>query len=172
MLSHQEFGGIILYRNKQHLAWHETLEMHELVAFQSNHLMGFKMTLPGVTDPQLRALYEETIRSLEKNLKELLPYFSQAPVVGTRSIPSGDLTAFHAAHLLLFAKTAVRNYAIAITETATPQLRETFQKQLNNAINLHGKVFYFMLERNLYPAYNLDQLLADDVKNAKKAMQL
>ncbi|MEK4115416.1 spore coat protein [Paenibacillus sp. FSL W8-0919] len=127
--------------NPKHLAWHETLEMHELTAFQAN------------------------------NLKELLHYFPEAPV-GTRKLSEADLTAYYAGHLLGFAKTSVRNYAIAITETATPSLRETLQKQLNKAIELHGKVYYFMYERGLYPSYNLKQLLSNDVKNANKAISL
>lgn len=62
-----------------HLAWHETLDMHELVAFQTIGLIKLKR--------------------------------------------AGDL--------LGMAKTLVRNYAIAITETATPKLREVLQKQIN-----------------------------------------
>lgn len=58
-----------------------------------------------------------------------------------------------------------RNYGDA-------KLREVFVKQLNNAIALHAKVFNFMYERGWYPAYNLNQLLANDVKNANKAINL
>lgn len=154
-----------------HLAWHETMETHELVAFQTNHLMGFKMDISSVRDPALKALYAETIQRLEQNLRELLPYYQAAPVPA-REASTRDATGYFAAHLLLFAKTAVRNYAIAITETATPALRETFQKQLNAAIQLHGKVFYFMLERGYYPSYDLQKLLAADIKNAQTALHM
>ncbi len=34
-----------------YLAWHETLEIHELVAFQSIGLMKLKKAYPKVTDP-------------------------------------------------------------------------------------------------------------------------
>lgn len=156
-------------RQPKHLAWHETLELHELVAFQAHHLMDLKMHHTDVKDPQLHALYAEAIHSMEQNLQELLRYYPQAPV-GMRKSSDQDMTAFYAAHLLILAKTAVRNYAIAITETATPQLRATLQKQLNAAIALHGKVFYFMYERGLYPAYQLDRLLALDTKLAEKAL--
>lgn len=33
------------------LAWHETLEMHELVAFQSNELIKLKKMIREVKDP-------------------------------------------------------------------------------------------------------------------------
>ncbi|MNC18113.1 Spore coat protein F precursor [compost metagenome] len=82
------------------------------------------------------------------------------------------MTGFYSGLLLGFAKTAVRSYAIGITETATPKLRETLQKQLNAAILLHGKIFYFMLERGLYPAYDLPKLLSNDVATANKALSL
>lgn len=156
-------------KQPQHLAWHETLDMHELVMFQANHLIAFKMQLNEVKDSELHALYVESIRSIEQNLKELLVYYPKAPTA-TRADSVDDMTAFYAGHLLGFAKTAVRNYAIAITETATPQLRETLQKQLNSAIMLHGKIYYFMHERGLYPSYHLDQLLALDVTVANKAL--
>ncbi|AOZ94770.1 spore coat protein [Paenibacillus crassostreae] len=157
---------------QQHLAWHETLEMHELTAYQSNQLIHFKMVVNDIKDPQLHALYMEAIKGVEKNLKELLQYFPMAPQ-GTRGGTTGvDLTAFYAGQLLGFAKTSVRSYAIAITETATPALRDTFQKQLNAAIQLHGKIYYFMLERGLYPSYDLPKLLSNDVAMANKAISL
>ncbi|KIL36385.1 spore coat protein [Cohnella kolymensis] len=160
---------------RPHLAWHETLEMHELVAMQASNLMDFKMNLPKVQDPALRGLYSEAIQGMQQNLSELLPFYSKAPVPPkppVRDMPPADLTPFFSGHLLGFAKSAVRNYAIAITETATPALRDTFQRQLLRAIQLHGKVFYFMLERGYYPAYNLQQLLGNDVKMAQKAMSM
>lgn len=155
-----------------HLAWHETLELHELTAFQSNQLMLFKMVHDDVKDPQLHALYLETIKAVESNLQELLQYFPLAPQGTRKSSKESDMTGFYSGLLLGFAKTAVRSYAIGITETATPKLRETLQKQLNAAIMLHGKIYYFMLERGLYPSYDLPKLLSNDVATANKALSL
>ncbi|WP_151735530.1 spore coat protein ['Paenibacillus yunnanensis' Narsing Rao et al. 2020] len=148
------------------------MELHELTAYQSNQLIHFKMVVDDVKDPQLHALYVEAIQGVEQNLRELLQYYPLAPQ-GTRKDKSPvDLTAFYAGQLLGFAKTAVRSYAIGITETATPQLRETLQKQLNAAIALHAKVFYFMLERGFYPSYDLPKLLQNDVNTANQALSL
>ncbi|AEI43955.1 spore coat protein [Paenibacillus mucilaginosus] len=155
-----------------HLAWHETLELHELVAFQSAQLVSFKKKLPTLQDPGLRALYTEAVASLTKNLTELLAFYPKAPSAHRDSKGDVELPDVESAQLLGIMKTAVRNYAIAITETATPQLRDTFVRHLNAAIALHAKVFAFMYERGYYPAYNLDQLLAGDVKNATRAIQL
>lgn len=159
-------------KKQQHLAWHETMELHETVAFQSNELMACKMNITHITDPTLKNLYAETAQALEQNLKELLPYYELAPTSLLRHTAAGDLTAYYAMHLLILTKTLVRNLAVSITEIATPSLCETFLKQLNGAIRLHSKVFEFMLSRGLYPAYDLKQLLANDQKNAAKALQM
>jgi spore coat protein F len=163
----------------QHLAWHETLEMHELAALQAHCLMDFKMALPGVQDAALRGLYTEAIQGIQQNLRDLTPFYTKAPVPpsagGARSATGdarADMTAFYAGKLLSFAKSAVRNYAIGITETATPALRETFQRHLLKAIQLHGKVFAFMYQHGYYPAYELDKLLANDLKMARQALSI
>lgn len=155
----------------QHLAWHETMELHELTAFQSTHLALFKQKLCTIEDPELRALYMETICNIENNLRELLRFYPAAPQA-YRNQNQPDFTAFEAAGLLGFAKTSVRNYSIAITETATPVLRDTFQKHLNCAIYLHACIFNFMYARGYYPSYNLDQLLAHDIQMANAALSL
>jgi spore coat protein F len=155
----------------KYLAWHETLEMHELVAFQTGQLVSFKKKLPTLQDAGLRALYAEAVAALENNLRELLAYYPKAPVLN-RDEGDVEIPGAESAQLLGVLKTAVRNYAIAITETATPELRATFVKHLTAAIALHAKVFYYMLERGFYPSYNLDQLLATDVKNAHAALSL
>src|SRR5688572_7677675 len=106
-------------RRPNHLAWHETMELHELVVFQAIGLMKLKKFIGEVKDPALRRLYAETIRGLETNLRELLEFYQLAPREEEeleRNLDSG----FFSGDLLAFAKTAVRNYSIAITETATP----------------------------------------------------
>jgi spore coat protein F len=158
-------------RTPKHLAWHETLELHELVAFQSAQLIAFKKKLPMVQDPALHALYAEAIQGVDQNLRELLQFYPQAPAF-QRDHPHPEAVAEQSGQLLGFAKSAVRSYAWAITETATPQLRETFERHLHKAIRLHGKVFAFLYERGLYPAYDLAHLLANDVKSARTALSL
>ncbi|WP_280754597.1 spore coat protein [Paenibacillus sp. LBL] len=155
--------------NPSHLAWHETMKLHEITASQTNSLIGFKMSIHNIKDKHLHALYAEAIRDIEQNLRELLPYFPEAPT-GTRSLSDSELTAFYAGQLLGYAKSSILGYASAITETATPSLKETFHKQMHRAIELHTKIFNYMLERGLYPAYNLKELLENDVKNANKAL--
>lgn len=154
------------------LAWHETLEMHELVAFQSIGLMKIKQSIGQVQCPTLRGIYGMAIESLQMNLKELMPFYQFAPRSDGDDESRELDRAFYAGDLLAFSKTAVRNYAIAITETATPELRKVLARQLQGAIKLHAKVFNYMLSRGYYPAYDLNQLLANDLKLMNKAITM
>jgi spore coat protein F len=156
----------------QHLAWHETLEIHELVALQAMCLMKLKKSIHQVADPDLRNLYAQSIRVLDGNLRELLAFYPQAPIPPAARKENNPEMGFYAGELLGSAKTLVRNYAIAITETATPALREVLTNQLNAAIQLHASVFYFMEQRSYYPAYNLQRLLANDVQIAQRALSM
>lgn len=153
------------------LAWHETLKMHELVAFQSNGLIKLKKMIREVKDPQLRQLYNVSIQGVEQNLRELLPFFPQAPHREDEEEERAD-NPFYSGDLLGFAKTSVRSYAIAITETATPQLRNVLVKQLNAAIQLHAQVYRYMYQHGYYPSYNLSELLKNDVRNANRAISM
>ncbi|HZG72825.1 MAG TPA: spore coat protein [Chondromyces sp.] len=152
------------------LAWHETLELHELVAFQSIGLMTLKKGIKNVKDQELRKLYGFAIGGIENNLKELLRFYPYMPVEGqTRA---EDETAFYAGSLLGLAKTTVRNYAIAITETATPELKKVLVNQLNQAIKLHTMVFDYMYKNGYYPSYDLKKLAQNDVRMANKALSM
>ena len=45
------------------LAWHESLEMHELVAFQAIGLMKLKTGLTNVKDPNLQRIYLKPLKN-------------------------------------------------------------------------------------------------------------
>ena len=72
-------GDSYTMTERRTLAWHETLELHELVAFQANGLVKLKRTERDVSDARLKQLYRFSIHSLEQNLRELLPFFPEAP---------------------------------------------------------------------------------------------
>jgi spore coat protein F len=153
------------------LAWHESLELHELVAFQSIGLMKLKMGLKKIQDATLRGVYQQTIKEIEMSLQELLQFYPSAPHPG----PSSEYRitdSFLAGDLLVFAKTTVRNYGVAITETATPALRKVLKKQLNTAIDSHERIFNYMYGKGLYPSYDLNKLLQHDVELAKNALSM
>lgn len=158
-------------RRPNHLAWHETLELHELVAFQSFGLMKLKKFISEVKDPELHKIYVHTIKGLETNLNELLRFYSIAARDNEELDRKTD-SSFFSGDLLAFAKSAVRNYSIAITETATPILRGTLNKQLQKAIKTHEMIYSYMYKKGLYPSYDLRKLLENDVNIAGKALNM
>ncbi|MFJ7728277.1 spore coat protein [Neobacillus sp. NPDC097160] len=161
------------HEERKLLAWHETLELHELTAFQSMGLMKLKMSIKKVTDPELKELYKKCIHDLDGNLRELLKFYPSAQ--GYQAREEEDLRedmGFFAADLHGLSKTLVRNLAAAITETATPSLRKTFTNQLMGAIHGHERVFNYMHKHGYYPAYDLGLLLGHDIENAQKALQM
>ncbi len=154
------------------LAWHETMELHELVAFQSIGLMKLKMSINKVTDHELKELYRKCIRDLEANIHDLLKFYPQAQGYQSRDDDERQELGFFAADLLILSKTLIRNLATAITETATPALRQTLTRQLTGAIHAHERVFNYMHKHNHYPAYDLGKLLGHDIENANKALRM
>ncbi|GAA0302257.1 spore coat protein F [Gracilibacillus halotolerans] len=155
---------------QRHLAWHETLELHELVVFQSVGLMKLKQTHPKIKDPTLKVIYQQAITALSKNIEELLRFYSIAAHPDRDIEDRQDNLPFYAGDLLSLTKTSIRNYAIAITETATPQLRDVLKKQLMAAIDLHATVYNYMYQNSLYPSYDLNRLLKNDMNLAAKAL--
>ena len=161
------------HEERKLLAWHETLELHEIVAFQSVGLMKLKMSIKKVTDHDLKELYTMCIHDLEKNLKELLKFYPQAQ--GYQAREDEDLRedmGFFSADLLGLSRELVRCLAAAITQTATPALRKTFTNQLMGAIHGHERVFNYMHKHGYYPAYDLGHLLGHDIENAQKALRM
>jgi spore coat protein F len=153
------------------LAWHETLELHEIAAYNSIGLMKLKKGLKEVQDDQLMKIYKETIKELEVSLKELMQFYPFAPKPGHSSEYRAD-TGFLSGDLLAFTKSGVRNYAVAVTETASPQLRTVLTKQLNLMIKAHERIFLFMYKNGHYPSYDLKKLLEHDVTLAHKAISM
>lgn len=113
----------------------------------------------------------QTIKELEMILKDLLQFYPYVPKPGHSSEYRID-TAFFAGDLLAFTKSGVRNYSVAITETASPELRVVLTKQLNLMIKALERIFLYELKNGLYPSYDLNKLLENDVNLAQKAMNM
>jgi spore coat protein F len=154
------------------LAWHETLELHEIVAFQSIGLMKLKMSIKKITDNELKELYKRCIHELESNLRELLKFYPNAQGYHSRDEDTREDTGFFAGDLLGLSKTLVLNLAAAITETSTTALRKVFTSQLNAAIHGHERIFNYMHNHGSYPSYDLGVLLGHDIENAQKALKM
>ena len=77
-----------------------------------------------------------------------------------------------ATDLLLSAKNGVRTYAVALTETATPEVRKVLKKQLDETIELHEKIAQYMIDNEMYHAYDVEEQVNHDLKKADKALEL
>ena len=87
----------------------------------------------------------------------------------------GDMTEqVIATDLLISTKSAIKNYAAAISEINSPQLTQTLRKQLDDTINLHQKISTYMMQRGYYNAYDppaqisMDREASDTVLNIDK----
>lgn len=125
------------HQRPNHLAWHETLEIHELVAFQSIGLMKLKKAYSEIQDTNVKNLYQKGIEGLSTNIRDLMKFYNQMPMMERDDEYREISKALGAGDLLALSKTGVRNYAIAITETATPALRHVLQQHLNRMTQLH-----------------------------------
>lgn len=77
-----------------------------------------------------------------------------------------------ATDFLVTAKSAVRTYAVAITETASPEVREVLKKQLNEAIDTHAKIADFMIKNEMYHAYDINEQLSHDKEKVQNIMDI
>lgn len=77
-----------------------------------------------------------------------------------------------ATDLLILSKNGIQNYAIAITETDSPEIRAVLRKQLDDAIAQHEKIIDYMIKNEFYHPNNLDVQLIVDMNTADKALKV
>ena len=77
-----------------------------------------------------------------------------------------------ATDFLISAKAGVRNYAVAITETGTPELKAVLREQLNTAIATHEKITNYMIARGFYHPHDLSEQLQVDLNVSDTALKL
>ena len=77
-----------------------------------------------------------------------------------------------ATDFLISAKAEVRNYGVAITETATPELRAVLRNHLRDAINTHEVIANYMIAKGFYYPHDLSAQLSADLKASDTAQNL
>ncbi|QYR19419.1 spore coat protein [Paenibacillus sp. sptzw28] len=73
---------------------------------------------------------------------------------------------------LISAKTGIRNYAFALTETATPEIKAVLRKQLDDAIDTHEQITAYMMRNEFYHPYDLNEQLRLDLSNIQAALSI
>ena len=72
--------------------------------------------------------------------------------------------------LLIAAKSGIKNYALAITETATPEIRSVLQAQLQDAISFHAQLTDYMVQKGWYKAFDVQEQINLVKQNAQTAL--
>ncbi|WP_211748153.1 spore coat protein [Paenibacillus sp. Marseille-Q4541] len=73
---------------------------------------------------------------------------------------------------LMNAKSGVRNYAMAVTECASPEIKQILMKQLDEAIDSYEKITTYMMQHGLYHLYHIPEQIQLDLKNIQTAMNI
>ncbi|MFS0725180.1 spore coat protein [Paenibacillus sp. 1P07SE] len=73
---------------------------------------------------------------------------------------------------LTAAKSAVRNYAVAVTEAGTPEIKETLIRQLNESIDMHEQITNYLMVKGLYHPWDQQEQLQLDLQNIQTALSL
>lgn len=74
--------------------------------------------------------------------------------------------------LLIAAKSGVRNYAMAVTEIGTPEIKQTLTRHLEEALDLHEQITNYMLEKGWYHPWDTNEQIYLNLKNIDTAINL
>lgn len=77
-----------------------------------------------------------------------------------------------ATEFLLSVKNGVRYYAVALTESPTPEVRSVLVKHLEESIDLHGEVTELMMHKGWLHPYEVDEQVKLDLKSAQTAVDI
>lgn len=77
-----------------------------------------------------------------------------------------------ATDFLIAAKSAVRNYSIALTETTSQEVRKVLRRQLGDSIATHETIADYMMKKGYYNAYNLQEQYKVDMQTTENALNL
>lgn len=72
-----------------------------------------------------------------------------------------------ATDLLIGAKSAVRNYAYALTETTSNEVKNVLQRHLNSAIEFHDAVSSYMINKGYYTPNDMNRQIEMDIQSAQ-----
>lgn len=85
----------------------------------------------------------------------------------------GDMTEqVIATDFLIASKSAIKNYAAAIAETTTPEVKNALHRQLDDAINTHDKISTYMMNKGYYNAFDPQAQMSKDREASDTVMKL
>ncbi len=72
---------------------------------------------------------------------------------------------------LISVKSGVRTYAMAVTDTVSPDIKATLTRQLEDAMDLHERLSAYLMEKGIYHPWNVDEQIAVDLANIELALK-
>ncbi|GAA4702602.1 spore coat protein [Brevibacillus fulvus] len=73
--------------------------------------------------------------------------------------------------LLNSVKADIRNYAVAITETATPELKTVLRQHLREGIALHRELTAYLMDKGWYQPYDPAEQIQLVLKSGRTAIE-
>ena len=77
-----------------------------------------------------------------------------------------------ATDFLIAARTGIKNYALALSETSNPEVREMLRTHLNKAIDTHQEITDYMVSKGYYHPQNVQEQLKVDLQATDTALNL
>ncbi len=77
-----------------------------------------------------------------------------------------------ATDLLVASKSAIKNYAAALVETTTPEVKNALHRQLEDAIHTHEKISTYMMNRGYYNAFDPQAQMSMDREASDTVMKI
>ena len=89
-------------------------------------------------------------------------------ITGTSSMSNQII----ATDMLLGIKISINNYAIALTESTSTEIRSILRRHLNDEIAQHEALTKYMIENEYYQPFNFDEQVKIDLENSEIALNL
>ncbi|RAR43542.1 spore coat protein [Paenibacillus sp. MDMC362] len=77
-----------------------------------------------------------------------------------------------ATDFLITAKSGIQNYAVAITETASPEIKAVLLQHLHEAIQTHEQITNYMIQKGYYHPYQISDQIQLDLQTAQTALKI
>ncbi|UQW96221.1 spore coat protein [Rummeliibacillus sp. G93] len=74
--------------------------------------------------------------------------------------------------LLNSAKSGIRNYAMAITESGTPEIKATLIRHLEESLDMHEIILNYVMEKGWYQAWDRDKQTELNLQNIETVINL
>lgn len=74
--------------------------------------------------------------------------------------------------LLNSAKSGVRNYAMAVTESGTPEIKEILIRHLEEALDLHEQISNYLIKNGWYYPSDVNEQIKLNLQNIETTLKL